>query len=120
MKKSRLLGALCAYFTYVSFSVDAAFFTADNAVAFAGGDLGGFYDVGNIIDGSGLNVHDETGELPGNIDSNFGTAFYSGHGNTTGTINFTFNAQVDIETFYLWQAVHAGFPAYSGLSKLLS
>jgi len=108
MKNKPALGLLLVFGILISSSAGAAFVSPDNAIALIGGDYGGYHDVGNLIDGSGLDIHNETGVLPGTIDANNNTAFYPAFKNTTGTLNFTFNSPLNISGFYLWSAVHMG------------
>ena len=113
MKTQLVLGLV--FGLLISSSAGAAFVAPDNAVALVGGDYGGYHDVGNLIDGSGLSVHNETGVLAGTIDANDNTAFYPTILNQTGTLNFTFNAPLNISGFYLWSAVHQGSQTNRGI-----
>ena len=93
----------------VSSFANAGFITADEALVLTGGDLGGSYDIGNTIDGSGLSIHNETGTMDGlTINQNTGTAFYSS-GQNFGSVEFSFNSSTNIDTFYLWQPIHFNY-----------
>ncbi|MFC1603088.1 VPLPA-CTERM sorting domain-containing protein [Pseudomonadota bacterium] len=104
MKKLLISGLVLGF--WFSGAASAAFVAPDSATVLAGGTLSG-YDVNDTINGSGLDVHNETGVM--NYPSL--TQSYFSQPGTSATVNYGFNSAIDVGAFYLW---NGGSNTYNG------
>jgi len=104
MKKILISGFVLGF--WFSGIASAAFVVPDSATVLTGGTLNG-YTIDDTINGSGLDVHNETGVMnyPFLTDS-----YFSEYG-TSANINYSFNSAIDVGAFYLW---NGGTKTYDG------